>query len=59
MSDVPNTKEYRKVIGFSGFGKSLGLTIPKHILEYLDIKNGDYIKVELDKENNRIILEKA
>ncbi len=41
----------RKVIKI---GTSAGVTIPKEVLKEMDIKPGDEVVVEVDKENNKI-----
>ncbi|MFB5664105.1 AbrB/MazE/SpoVT family DNA-binding domain-containing protein [Alteribacillus sp. HJP-4] len=53
---VMNVKneEVRKV---SRMGNSLGVGIPKSIIDTLKLKKGDEIQFNLD-ENNRIVLEK-
>jgi putative addiction module antidote len=37
-------------------GNSLVVSLPREVLEYLDIQNGTEIEVDLDRENRQVIL---
>lgn len=47
--------EIRKIINFGG---NKAVTLPRAILESLELNAGDYIKVKMDEENKSIIITK-
>jgi antitoxin component of MazEF toxin-antitoxin module len=48
-------KEVRTV---NTWGNSLGLRLPSKICDWLHLRNGDQVKIELDESASRIIITK-
>jgi len=56
--DNHNNYEIRKIQGLVG-ESSYSMIIPKNMANDLGIGKGDYVKISLDEENHKIVLEKA
>lgn len=41
------------------WGSSLGVRLPSKICDWLHLKNGDQVKIELDEATSRIIITKT
>lgn len=50
------TKDVRTV---NTWGSSLGIRLPSKICDWLHLKNGDQVKIELDEATSRIIITKT
>jgi hypothetical protein len=55
MGGVRLKKEVRSV---TAWGNSLGIRLPSKICDWLHLRNGDQVKIELDESMSRIIITK-
>lgn len=61
--DSKNNYEMRRIqelnTGQKDAGKSLSMVLPKHMCLDLGIGKGDYVKITMDEDKHKIIVEKV